>query len=296
MTHPRHRGMTGMTAIECSNKTPHEHQTLTVEVDLSKRHGYTDLAQLPEGLAPPPLRMEVWDWTVAAPFDDVTQKDGQWCPARDAVSETIVTFGIWEPSETLALLDVFSKMDDQHEDWIFLDIGAQLGWYSILARLSGARSIAVEADPDVRVILDRNLRNTPGKASPLVLSERITPATEAADIPHPTVVKIDIEGAEPDAVRMIWPAIESGNIKAAMIELSPVFGVDTTSIIRKLMNDNSYRALQMPEKNLPPLPFEGLDDLSWWPHQQWEDCARFVEAQEQCNLLFVAPDSGLVSE
>ena len=37
------------------------------------------------------------------------------------------------------------------------------------------------------------------------------------------LAKIDVEGAERDAVRMLWPSIEAGMVDHLLVEVSPVF-------------------------------------------------------------------------
>lgn len=261
--------------IGCRDESEHEHATIDIEVDLSERHGYMDCAPVPEWLQPDPFRMEVWDWT-KGPYDP----DGPWCPARCIVSSTITELGIWEPRETIGLLHLFenARLDG---GWDFVDIGAQLGWFSILALKFGLNVTAVEADPEVAAILSRNLdRNGTGWE---ILNERVGPGAWDLDTPRPTIVKIDIEGAEPYAVTMLERGIKNGTIQALVIEISPSFGIDYRPMVEKLVWAG-FDIGFLPGKSDPPLPLDSLDRLAW--HWTIDDAMKIIEANGQINAFF----------
>lgn len=284
-------GMTQWESITCQNKEPHEHRTFEIEVDLSERHGYLNFAPIPERLWLPRFKMEVWDWTVAAEASEPVE--GQWCPARCAISETIAEHGIWEPPETLTLLNLFevARLVDEH--WLFIDIGAQIGWFAMLAQFCGVPAVCWEADPEVADILERNLQRA-GDQAPAVIRDRIGPSTtsDGINLTAPAIVKIDIEGAEPDAVRMLDPFFRSGHIKAALIETTPRFGVDVYAMADQMINEYGMVA------HILPHILDHLD-ANYEPYDQIADLEattspeRIVEAAEagnQINVLYRQPD------
>ena len=83
MTHPNN--MTAWPEIHCQHGHD-KHPTKHVLVDLSKRHGYADHPQIPRHLACR-FPMFIWDYG-----HEMLEGDG-YCPAVDAVSETIDTLG-----------------------------------------------------------------------------------------------------------------------------------------------------------------------------------------------------------
>lgn len=264
-------GMTGWASIGCAVTEPHEHKLTTVTVDLSQPHGFYDYPQVPERLVPPPFTMPVWDQTAAPAADE-------WCPARDAVSETLLNLGIWEPPETIVMLDVFGRMPNGS---LFLDVGAQLGWYSRLAQLSGLDCWLFEADPDVYKVLTHQ-----GEAW-MVTNVRISPSTARINPLRPGgrryCTKIDVEGAEPEAVEMLWPIIEANRMDFMLIELSPTFHDRYPSLVRRLMG-TGFDMGTIPDKSTPPATLNSLDDLRWITYP--DEAADWVAGQHQINALF----------
>lgn len=195
-----------------------KHETLGKFVDLTQPHQYRDYPQVPESMAVQ-FEMSVWD-PERYPVDG-----GPYCPAHDAVSATILSHGIWEPRETILALHAFQTADP---DSVFVDMGAQMGWFSLLAQANGLDVRAWECDPDNNDLLWRNWDlNSDGLDRGLETSnERIGPESTAAEM-LPVVpiclAKLDLEGAERDAVRMLWPSIEVGLVDHMLIEISPVF-------------------------------------------------------------------------
>jgi hypothetical protein len=274
--------------IGCQNPEPHEHVTFDVEVDLSERHGYLNFAPIPERLWVEPFKMEAWDWTKAAeasvPLEHV------WCPMRCAISQTIAEHGIWEPPETLALLNLFEAARLSGERWTFIDVGAQIGWFSILALKSGLHVLPIEGDPEVAKICLRNMiRHAPKDDNPGVLVRRIGPRSRPILNTTPSIVKIDIEGSEEDALRVLWSNFEQGKVKAALIELTPHFGVDVEGIADQMINDFGMGAILLP--HILDTEFTEFDQLGGL--EQTDDPGYILErakAGNQINTLFVAPD------
>lgn len=67
---------------------------------------------------------------------------------QDVVSNNILSSGSWESGTGIMLLDTLQKACEKHgvpkEDAIFLDIGANIGWYSLLFAAAGYPVISFE--------------------------------------------------------------------------------------------------------------------------------------------------------
>ncbi|MDB2265482.1 FkbM family methyltransferase [Halorubrum ezzemoulense] len=125
--------------------------------------------------------------------------------------------------EEEVLSDIVSELQ---EGDVFLDVGANIGLYSVFAKSTGSKVIAAEPEPSNIEILRRNLTKVNGESqileqalsdsngtAHLELSEsdgchslsddgieiqtaRLDTLVESGGIPTPDVVKIDVEGAE----------------------------------------------------------------------------------------------------
>lgn len=281
-----YHGMTDWETIACQNPEPHEHETFMVEVDLSERHGYLNYAPIPERLWLPPFEMEIWNWEKATPASQPVE--GEWCPARCAISQTIAEQGIWEPPETLTLLNLFegTRYSDD-EQWEFIDVGAQLGWFSILAARCGLIPVCWEADWEVADILRRNLERFAEFYE--VREERIgRDSTGFFGLsPHPAIMKIDIEGAEPDAIKLHHASFESGRIKAVLIETTPHFGVDVHAMADQLINEYGFTARILPPKVDPYVPYDQIDDLAFTSSPKMVE--ELAIQYRQINVLYLQP-------
>lgn len=267
-----------MTFFPCQVERKHQHRQKSITVDLSKPHLYDDYPQIPHWLVPAPFEMKVWDQGFAP---DAAEG---WCPARDVVSETIQSHGIWEPVETIVMLDLFDRLPNG----LFWDIGAQLGWYSILAQRAGWWVTAFEPDANVRRLLSQNIRADQA----CIGQDPIGPDTEPVIIPDEdhipaAVVKIDIEGEEAHALRMIEPVLACHEVTAVLIELSPCFGVDMDEITGYFTR-YGYVPAMLPNKSMPPTQFTGLPDLEYLA--SWSPVVDAANAAGQINVLAV--DSG----
>ena len=70
---------------------------------------------------------------------------------QDFLQNKIFYFGLWEPKLTQLIL---SRPEN---DGIFLDIGANIGYFSMAAAARFKKVIAIEASPDIAALLKRNV-------------------------------------------------------------------------------------------------------------------------------------------
>lgn len=256
-----------------------EHRSKYVQVKLDGPTAYGDCTSIPHRLAVG-FGMKVWD-TDEHPVDG-----GPYCPAHDVVSQTISELGVWEPRETVLVLDALAK---SHSDTVLLDIGAQVGWYSHLAIAMGRKAVAWEADHDCAELLrslnypDDVLEIHEDRVGPF--SELLRPARRVS------VAKIDIEGAEWDAIDALWPHIAAGAVDHLLVEISPVFDDWYPRLVCRLV-DAGYAAYMLPPKTHPPYEIgEGLlpRELASWRidllHRS--DLAALVAGWHQEDVWFV---------
>ena len=239
MTNPN--DMSAWAAITCQRgHTGHESQLVTI--DLAEPHGYTDCTPIPPALVPAPFVMHIW------PPEQYPVDGGPYCPAHDAVSETIVSHRVWEPRESVLTLGVCKA------GGLVVDVGAQLGWYSLLALASGCQVHAVEADQANLTLLEASAADN-GWADDLTAElVRIDAATPAMEPTRIRLAKVDLEGADAEAVRVLWPSIASGFVDHMMIECSPVFvpGEHYPELVASIVAEG-YRAYLLPAKQSPPI-------------------------------------------
>ena len=240
MAHPS--DMTAWTEIRCQRGHA-DHAVRSVRVDLARRHAYADYAQVPKRIARA-WTMLVWD-ALQHPVDG-----GPYCPAHDAVSETILATGIWEPPETILVAEVLSS-----EPGLFVDLGCQIGWYSMLALACGARVIALDAD-------EANLRLATLSAAKQshhgFEAVRARIGVDAVDLgPLPIrLAKIDVEGAEALALDVLAPSLGAGTVDHLLIEVTPTFkpGDHYPDLVCGL-RDRGYEVALVPPKALPPASY-----------------------------------------
>lgn len=266
VTHPA--DMTAWPAIACERGCS-AHAIRNITVDLARPHAYADLTPVPARLAAL-WPMVVWDTSIH-PVDG-----GPYCPAHDAVSETILTTGVWEPRETVLALDVLHPGDT------FLDLGCQIGWFSMAAMSRGARVIAVDADPDNLAMANMSAQQLLSGRFTARL-ERIGPGMDPFTIQPYRLVKIDLEGAEADAIDLLWDAILDDQVDHVLMEVSPIFkpGNHYPDLLSRLVRYCGYEAYFLPPKSSPPTVY--VDAESFLAPYRIDDRADMRQLVADCG-------------
>ena len=74
------------------------------------------------------------------------------CRLPDFIQTYLYLFGVWEP-------DITAFIDRRLETGrVFVDVGANIGYHTLLAARHGARVVAVEASPRIFAMLQENVR------------------------------------------------------------------------------------------------------------------------------------------
>lgn len=256
------------------------HESRRVQVVLGGPTGYQDHAAVPKKLARH-FEMEVWDPQVY-PVDG-----GPYCPAHDAVSATIVSHRIWEPRETIVALHVLTEAGPRTA---MIDMGAQLGWFTLLAASCGTPVLAYEADGENTRLLCTSLEANDWRSLVQMAPFRITSETPELELPDVPIalVKLDLEGAENEGIRMLRPSIEAGLVDHLLIEVSPVFAGYYPELVADLV-DVGYRAYTLPPRQRPPV---SLIDLACLEPYRIDTFTRgvlmkLVESWHQEDVFFV---------
>lgn len=183
--------------------------------------------------------MHVWD------TEHYMGQHGVYCTGQDEASLSIASQGVWEGFETLLALELLDMSD---KDGIVVDIGAHVGWYTMLSVVCRRRVVAIEADPENVQLL---AHNSFGRGVETVHGW-IGEATPPVDIDEQVrLVKVDIEGLEREAIRVLKPMLRRQAIDWLMLELTPAFpGSDCGGIVRAL-NNLGYGTYLVPTKGDP---------------------------------------------
>lgn len=277
---PRANDMTHWPEIACQRGCA-EHPTKIVPIHLGGPTRYRDLTPIPNRFAMD-FEIMVWD-TDRTPVDG-----GAYCPARDAVSETIISHGVWEPRETVVMMLLWEAI----ERCVFFDFGAQIGWFSTIAEMRGVPTHAWEADSATANVLARNLAQssiaTFTQQTSVIHRDRITTALDPLNPSQshaPIVAKIDVEGAERDVIRILEAPIALGLVEALLMEVSPVFNDSYPDLVADLI-DRGYEAYLMPPKHHPPHRLDSLADLAP-EHISRIGVREVVASWHQEDVLFV---------
>lgn len=176
-------------------------------------------------------KMWVFDWDKYKGFDG-------YCTGQDDISRTLKLYGVWEPAESKVIRGVLEAGDRSKK---VLDIGAHIGWYSLMAARMGYQVMAIEADSENCELLKLNAQlhgiKVAGTQAPEITIYNFWIDQSKKDIQLSgdfELVKIDIEGAEQHAIKMIESSFTKGHVQNLFMEISPVFNDSYPALVEKL--------------------------------------------------------------
>jgi len=171
-----------------------------------------------------------WDFTARTIYGSTISAN-----TRDTVGQYIFYFGVWEPNLTHWLRRRLLPGD------IFVDIGANIGYFTLLAsRLVGdsGKVVAVEAHPAIFSSLQRNLRKNETHNVRAVncavwdCEQMITVYTNAEDLPGQTTVSVawadhyDLQTQTQVSAAPLSAILQPEEIKAARVIKIDVEGAE----------------------------------------------------------------------
>lgn len=183
-------------------------------------------------------------WT----FDTYLYAEPGYCMGDDDVSRTIRLYGVWEPTETTDFIGALLRSPG-----IVIDFGAQIGWYSRVASNHDRLVLAIEPVVEHCVATRRNAADVT-VAHHWVWAN--SPVLGSAGAPRIACVKIDLEGAEVDAIRMLSELLDADKIDNILMEVSPTFNDTYPDLIRGLMARGFTAKVCNPEQ---PFTFDEVD-------------------------------------
>jgi hypothetical protein len=227
-----------------------EHQFDLVSIDLAQSQRF-----IPDIPVAGDLKFQIASFVV----DPEELKPG-YCTSNCAVSRALREQGTWEGFDTLLHMSLL----DNEDDGIFMDFGANLGWYTIMSRLVGRDVISFEADGDLVKPLLAGLAanepyaqtNGPGHAMVHGWIDDDTPVLPAEGAPDIRLVKSDVEGSEYNVLRILRELFDAGKIDYMMLELSPMFGGWDRTQEELALCRKGYQLSIVPDKGFSTQKFE----------------------------------------
>lgn len=190
------------------------------------------------------------------------------CRLPDFIQTYLYLFGIWEP-------DITSFIDRRvAAGRTFVDVGANIGYHTLLAAAGGARVVAIEASPEIFRVLGEQVTANGAASVRLVnkavsdrtgtcsiyagpvrniglsttvrrrgfAAEAVVASAPLADLLEPDelrtlgIVKIDVEGGEPAVLRGMAGLLEAcPDDVEIVLELSPLWWTDRTQTPRDVL-------------------------------------------------------------
>lgn len=262
-------------------------------IDTGAETAYTDLPRIPKRLAREFVFSTFADGENTGEVRSASAQDEGPAPdlGYDLVSDTIATYGIWEPDVTLIMSAAFAG----HPEATFLDFGCQAGYYGAIADAFGLDVVGFDGNPDAVMLA------TFDNGYDLVISEMIEegftlPKAPIFDDARELVVKADVEGAEIFVVQALHDELVSHRIKHMVLEVSPSFADYYPKLIRDV-SKLGYECWTMPWKRRPPsdgnLPISEILADSATKLSDLKTLKAIGEAigEHQINVVFSAPDA-----
>lgn len=234
------------------------------------------------------FKLRVFDWQKYA-------NTPGYCPADDALSQSIDLQGVWEAFETVLVLDILDL--GKKEKDVIVDIGCNVGWYSLIAGVKGyIHQIAYECDKDIIELFEYNCRLNHVNID--LRKVKINDDVAKLKIPDQREIhflKCDIEGMERFAINMCADLFKEKRIKYAMIEVSPCFNDSYPELCGKIVKWG-YKAFRVPNKGMKHMaeyevqPLETLKkhykvDAS--TETEWRD---YLKTIHQDDFIFIRED------
>lgn len=189
-----------------------------------------------------------------------------YCTGDDALSRQLVEGAQWERwnTETLIKRNIFNS-------GVVIDVGAHIGWFSLVAATKGCTVIAFEGDPENAQLLENNVHRNGFDDQIAVNVEWIDEGWEpdlpdVEDLTLPIdLIKVDLEGKDAYAIEGLWKYV--GHAKHLLVEISPVFSDGYPELVERIC-EQGYRAEIMGQEIFP------LPDYEW------------IEGCHQVDMLF----------
>lgn len=155
-------------------------------------------------------------------FEKYKDQHGLYCTGQDDISRTLKNEGVWGHTETKMIEELLAQGNPVQR--IVLDFGAHIGYYSVMAAKLGYTVQAYEGNFENAELLRINAKLN--GVDYKIVTNTIWIDKNSSNVnfnKEIELAKIDLEGNEKHAVRMLWPLIKTQQIKHIFMEVSPVF-------------------------------------------------------------------------
>lgn len=183
-------------------------------------------------LAGKQVAFTVYDW------ERYMDKHVDYCPGQDVISQAIDLRGAWERAESALFGDILNT--GNRDVQVVVDFGSQIGWYSTIAAAYGYEVAAVDVNAENCDIAAINIGRAATKQFG-VFCGTVQETSPTLDVLPIRCVKIDIEGSEEWALKMLDASIAARTIDYLLIEISPVFNSSYPSIMQNLIGSATRR-------------------------------------------------------
>ena len=205
--------------------------------------------------------------------DKCTWKPDDYDYRNDLVSHCIYADHTWEPYQTEIQIELFKQFPSA----TFIDIGAHVGYYSLIAKHFGLNVVCYEANPDIHAVLSRNV------GSDNAVREYVNASTPIlCGVGESVLIKLDVEGSEPEIVDALVTSGLAHKIQAIIVEVSPKFR--EIHILLRMIRQLQSLGLQAYDIGLSPRRALQLD-TQWLPALVPFDLSKLADIQ-QTNILF----------
>lgn len=177
----------------------------------------------------------IWQW-------DQYQWQGAYCPGQDEVSKSIDVNGYWEKPETDRMLSILHE-----QSGIVVDFGTHIGWFAVQAARHGATVIGIDSDPENVRLLQMNAGLVRGGSIAVQTLWARDLVEEMPPLAPVRFLKVDLEGAEADAIRITRLLWEERLIDHALIEVSPIFHDGYPEMVDELIG-YGYKAVVLKDE------------------------------------------------
>lgn len=160
---------------------------------------------------------------------------GSYCPGDEPVGQVIAATGKWEAHIT----DTATAIVSSGRRGIVADVGACVGWFSALAGWHGRDVLGVEMVAEFVRVARVNAAgfDTDATIVQCCVDGSTPPVTVVDDI---VLLKVDVEGNEPDVYRVFEHGFVTGRVRYAIFEISPVFNDRYPALIGAVLG-HGYR-------------------------------------------------------
>lgn len=221
-----------------------------VNIDLLGGTGYRDYPAIPRRYH---TRFKIWVFSKGEAGGEVRRNGVAPEGADDVVSEVIASHRVWEVPETILTIAAAKSVPQPR----ILDVGAQIGWFSMLVLANGGTADAIDGNPAALELLQKSMMDTAPAGGSLITTPEMIEDGWGHQPVFPggqgtTILKIDVEGNEHYALEGTSGLWQGQLVAHIQMEVSPVFHDGYPAMLWDLKKAG-YEIWETPPKTQPPV-------------------------------------------